>query len=293
MLSCAREPPAPPSFPTGRSSELRRRPPAGGGRRHPGAARPAAGAARRRRAGRGRAPPLRAAGLRGPRPHPVVHPRRAARPRRPAARSEEHTSELQSPCNLVCCPVRASPPPPRLSLQDALPSSDGVPQPEEEDAILARLAPQLERLGDDGQAEAVRRLSELLDSVGLDHTLSSIRAALPVPADRLQDRKSTRLNSSHLVTSYAVLCARAPRPPVFPYRTLFRAPTASPSRRRKTPSWRGSPRSWSGSATTGRPRPCAASPSCWTPWASTTPCRPSAPRCPSPPTGCKIGRAHV
>src|SRR6478735_12408952 len=26
----------------------------------------------------------------------------ASRPRRPSSRSEEHTSELQSPCNLVC-----------------------------------------------------------------------------------------------------------------------------------------------------------------------------------------------
>src|SRR5205807_3287623 len=34
------------------------------------------------------------------RPLPFEHPRPAARSRTP--RSEEHTSELQSPCNLVC-----------------------------------------------------------------------------------------------------------------------------------------------------------------------------------------------
>src|SRR2546426_2290456 len=40
----------------------------------------------------------------GPRDHPRNRGRHAVRPRLPVAllRSEEHTSELQSPCNLVC-----------------------------------------------------------------------------------------------------------------------------------------------------------------------------------------------
>src|SRR2546426_7503616 len=44
-------------------------------------------------------PPRR--GHQGGPPLPARDPARRER-RRPAARSEEHTSELQSPCNLVC-----------------------------------------------------------------------------------------------------------------------------------------------------------------------------------------------
>src|SRR2546426_7595515 len=34
--------------------------------------------------------------------HPELHRRGGDQPRRRCSRSEEHTSELQSPCNLVC-----------------------------------------------------------------------------------------------------------------------------------------------------------------------------------------------
>src|SRR5438045_1286483 len=37
------------------------------------------------------------------------------------------------------------------------------------------------------------------------------------------DRKSTRLNSSHLGISYAVFCCRPPISSLFPYTTLFRS----------------------------------------------------------------------
>src|SRR5256885_15104805 len=58
---------------------------------------------------RWRAPPARP-GARDPRPAGGPHPRRTHHRTRPAEpgrhqatdRSEEHTSELQSPCNLVC-----------------------------------------------------------------------------------------------------------------------------------------------------------------------------------------------
>src|SRR5438034_1362234 len=42
---------------------------------------------------------------------------------------------------------------------------------------------------------------------------------------RRRDRKSTRLNSSHTVISYAVFCLTPPAPPptLFPYTTLFRS----------------------------------------------------------------------
>src|SRR5207253_3052157 len=42
----------------------------------------------------------------------------------------------------------------------------------------------------------------------------------------LQDRKRTRLNSSHVAISYAVFCLKSCRPPIptlFPYTTLFRS----------------------------------------------------------------------
>src|SRR5438045_3249353 len=47
----------------------------------------------------------------------------------------------------------------------------------------------------------------------------------PVPSARTRspDRKSTRLNSSHLGISYAVFCSRLPSPTLFPYTTLFRS----------------------------------------------------------------------
>src|ERR1035438_5795340 len=41
------------------------------------------------------------------------------------------------------------------------------------------------------------------------------------------DRKSTRLNSSHLGISYAVFHCRHVSPALFPYTTLFRSPTAT------------------------------------------------------------------
>src|ERR1035438_7424492 len=42
----------------------------------------------------------------------------------------------------------------------------------------------------------------------------------------VSDRKSTRLNSSHLGISYAVFCPRPPTPTLFPYTTLFRSESA-------------------------------------------------------------------
>src|SRR5699024_1405145 len=50
--------------------------------------------------------------------------------------------------------------------------------------------------------------------------------ALFVPVkSRIKDRKSTRLNSSHVSISYAVFCLLPSPPPstLFPYTTLFRS----------------------------------------------------------------------
>src|SRR5262245_61515952 len=42
------------------------------------------------------------------------------------------------------------------------------------------------------------------------------------------DRKSTRLNSSHLGISYAVFCPTTHSPPPLPYTTLFRSRPGDP-----------------------------------------------------------------
>src|SRR5262245_42341752 len=56
------------------------------------------------------------------------------------------------------------------------------------------------------------------------------RAQKPCRASRAPsfmraDRKSTRLNSSHLGISYAVFCRRPLSSSLFPYTTLFRSPS--------------------------------------------------------------------
>src|SRR5437762_10304108 len=44
--------------------------------------------------------------------------------------------------------------------------------------------------------------------VGLivDNRITAVKAGIEVPSDPLEDRKSTRLNSSHRCISYAVFC---------------------------------------------------------------------------------------
>src|SRR5690348_11466060 len=191
----------------------------------------------------------------------VLHGRQVEA-RRLDLRSEEHTSELQSPVHLVCRPLRAttsffprrgaraarspprSPAPPKtvrgrllactsasrsstLSLHDALPISASV--------IWSI----------DGLAAIAARAAYC----------TGVRSK---PAASTSDRKSTRLNSSHPSISYAALCVqqqaffraeahepreallglrlhpklcgaafshvrRPPEAPLFPYTTLFRS----------------------------------------------------------------------
>src|SRR5205807_10468247 len=83
-----RRPPSSTLFPTRRSSDLR------DGASHQ--RRPARRHVDHGLAGQGRGWPHRRRLQGGSRHH------RATAPGRPAGRSEEHTSELQSPCNLVC-----------------------------------------------------------------------------------------------------------------------------------------------------------------------------------------------
>src|SRR5689334_23603703 len=62
------------------------------------------------------------------------------------------------------------------------------------------------------EQEADRRLSEIANSVGAliqnSETLVRNHAALLANQPELQDRKSTRLNSSHSSISYAVFCLK-------------------------------------------------------------------------------------
>src|ERR1035438_2220420 len=66
---------------------------------------------------------------------------------------------------------------------------------------------------------SVRRLHAYRCSSATSHGVSDTAARHNV------DRKSTRLNSSHLGISYAVFCltGRPPRSTLFPYTTLFRS----------------------------------------------------------------------
>src|SRR5437868_2499602 len=61
--------------------------------------------------------------------------------------------------------------------------------------------------------------------VGVTVLEASAEFADRVRGESLQDRKSTRLNSSHVSISYAVFCLtrRPPRSTLFPYTTLFRS----------------------------------------------------------------------
>src|SRR5688500_9178665 len=146
--------------------------------------------------------------------------RRRCRPPRWSRRSEEHTSELQSPCKLVCRrPLPAPPSPPRLPYTTLFRSGHearGVVDHLDRDPVALRHR---------GQVEAVGRAEQRLEVVdGPRHGLREERedpAAVVVDHhDGRGDRKSTRLNSSHLVNSYAVARFRH-----------LRAPHAFPTRR--------------------------------------------------------------
>src|SRR5256885_1732476 len=84
------------------------------------------------------------------------------------------------------------------------------------------------------------RLCQLFELLGRSHVVPLPGVGFQAHALMAQDRKSTRLNSSHLVISYAVFCLkkntyytcfifflmirRPPRSTLFPYTTLFRSP---------------------------------------------------------------------
>src|SRR5262245_59800410 len=155
------------------------------------------------------------------------HPHRArhdGRHRAEPDRSEEHTSELQSLRHLVCRLLPPTTTPSRLSLHDALPIS-GLP------VAVDRLVRAL------GVAVRPTNATDII-TLGLGIAfgylvgLATVRiGGIPIGLGTMGgivpspiDRKSTRLNSSHLGISYAVFCRPPPLPHVFPYTTLFRSP---------------------------------------------------------------------
>src|SRR5688500_984426 len=191
----------------------------------------------------------------------IVHPSSLAR-------SEEHTSELQSPCNLVCrlllekkkkypprsthSPLLTVAPRLRLPLRPAPPTTAPSPLPLHDALPIFRGAGTSATRSFPASRRAVRRAmpwtakTSITPSSATAPATSSTRRASP-------DRKSTRLNSSHLVISYAVFCLKKkknihheartppfspslpafaslsalppppPRPPLSPYTTLFRS----------------------------------------------------------------------
>src|SRR5690606_29631847 len=72
-------------------------------------------------------------------------------------------------------------------------------------------------------------------------TTARRRTSSPVPCRPIPDRKSTRLNSSHVKISYAVFCLDRPAPPHIPPLSLHDAlPISTPTTRTAAPVWRPS-----------------------------------------------------
>src|SRR5437773_1409612 len=124
-------------------------------------------------------------------------------------RSEEHTSELQSHHDLVCRLLLPRPPTSTLFPYTTLFRSishvghyrlTGVASMILGALGLALLSTMSPATSD---AEMVRNL--IIAGFGLGSALSSLAIANQASVDR----KSTRLNSSHITTSYAVFCFRA------------------------------------------------------------------------------------
>src|SRR5699024_11678125 len=105
-------------------------------------------------------------------------------------------SLLPSPhsVRLLCSPPPAPTPTPSLSLHDALPISPAQAPLESEDEITPAL---------NATGLALAGTGFIVDNVKIWNCGNS---ALYV--NRRQDRKSTRLNSSHVSISYAVFCLK-------------------------------------------------------------------------------------
>src|SRR5688500_5245536 len=212
---------------------------------------------------------------------------------RDALRSEEHTSELQSPCNLVCRLLLPAPCSATLFPYTTLfRSHRTVP------AVMSQCQVPIR--------PASRAICNVSSSVGWaagpssveersssNHTRVGPPSSIPHRSATRSDRKSTRLNSSHLVISYAVFCCQLPAvPPSFPTRRSSdltgRSRPSCPNA--KYPSGRRPGRSATCRArSAGRPAPPA--------WRSgrarTTRVSARPRRSPIGPRRAQIGRAHV
>src|SRR5205807_967003 len=142
------------------------------------------------------------------------------------SRSEEHTSELQSPCNLVCrlLLVTATTETHTLSLHDALPICEPIVDlAGAKRSDLKKFAKFFHGCLERGIYFAPSQFETGFISTA--HTPEDIENTAKTVREAFRDRKSTRLNSSHLVISYAVFCLSQPPPrlTLFPYTTLFRS----------------------------------------------------------------------
>src|SRR5437879_4182468 len=158
--------------------------------------------------------------------HHTAHPQSDFPGFSAVGRSEEHTSELQSPMYLVCRLLLAHPPSScyTLSLHDALPISSLTCIP-------------IYLIAGRTMGEKVARWSvwtwALLPYTWYwsihwvwDTTITPLILSLIFLVSlQLEDRKSTRLNSSHRCISYAVFCSLTlpALATLFPYTTLFRS----------------------------------------------------------------------
>src|ERR1022692_1941279 len=143
---------------------------------------------------------------------------------RDASRSEEHTSELQSPCNVVCRLLLEKKKQSRAPRHDFA-RTDGTSAADCRPATR----PYLQRVDDGANVRPslfemlvamvffflmIRRppRSTLFPYTTLFRSVLFLRhgrdraAGGTISDGRYTDRKSTRLNSSHLVISYAVFC---------------------------------------------------------------------------------------
>src|SRR5690349_472580 len=131
--------------------------------------------------------------------------------RRSEARSEEHTSELQSRRDLVCRLLLPPTPPSTLFPYTTLFRSGFATRPDSPQ-IEPAAPPALRPIRSAAGIAAEPSSSLVLCSpTPCTPNLYPSSAAADPRAGPKPDRKSTRLNSSHVEISYAVFCFRQPR----------------------------------------------------------------------------------